>query len=55
VEERSLELQDRKRAPADAILDAGAGGLRGLQREDLERLLSSGQRYEEVPTHCASA
>ena len=40
VEERILELQDRKRALADAILDAGAGGLRGLQREDLERLLS---------------
>jgi superfamily II DNA or RNA helicase len=40
VEERILELQSRKRALADAILDAGAGGLRGLQREDLEQLLS---------------
>jgi superfamily II DNA or RNA helicase len=40
VEERILELQSRKRALADAILDAGAGGLQGLQREDLEQLLS---------------
>jgi SNF2 family DNA or RNA helicase len=40
VEERILELQSRKRALADAILQAGAGGLRGLQREDLEQLLS---------------
>jgi SNF2 family DNA or RNA helicase len=40
VEERILELQSRKRALADAILDAGTGGLRGLQREDLEQLLS---------------
>ncbi len=40
VEERILELQSRKRALADAILEAGTGGLRGLQREDLEQLLS---------------
>jgi SNF2 family DNA or RNA helicase len=40
VEERILELQSHKRALADAILDAGTGGLRGLQREDLEQLLS---------------
>ena len=40
VEERILELQSHKRALADAILDAGAGGLRGLEREDLEALLS---------------
>jgi SNF2 family DNA or RNA helicase len=40
VEERILELQSQKRALADAILDAGAGGLRGLQREDVEQLLS---------------
>jgi superfamily II DNA or RNA helicase len=40
VEERILELQAQKRALADAILDAGTGGLRGLQREDLEVLLS---------------
>jgi SNF2 family DNA or RNA helicase len=40
VEERILELQSRKRALADAILQAGTGGLRGLQREDLEQLLS---------------
>jgi SNF2 family DNA or RNA helicase len=40
VEERILELQSRKRALADAILDAGTGGLRSLQREDLEQLLS---------------
>ena len=40
VEERILELQAHKRALADAILDAGTGGLRGLQREDLEALLA---------------
>jgi SNF2 family DNA or RNA helicase len=40
VEERILELQAHKRALADAILDAGTGGLRGLQREDLEQLLA---------------
>jgi SNF2 family DNA or RNA helicase len=40
VEERILELQSHKRALADAILDAGTGGLRGLQPEDLEMLLS---------------
>ncbi len=42
VEERILELQAHKRALADAIMNAGAGagGLRGLQREDLERLLT---------------
>ena len=40
VEERILELQSHKRALADAILDAGTGGLRGLQRDDLEALLS---------------
>jgi superfamily II DNA or RNA helicase len=40
VEERILELQAHKRALADEILDAGAGGLKGLQREDVEQLLS---------------
>jgi superfamily II DNA or RNA helicase len=40
VEERILELQARKRQLADAILAAGTGGLRGLQREDLEQLLA---------------
>ena len=40
VEERILELQARKRALADAIMAAGEGGLRGLQREDLEHLLT---------------
>lgn len=40
VEERILELQAHKRALADAIMSAGAGGLRGLQREDLEQLLT---------------
>jgi superfamily II DNA or RNA helicase len=40
VEERILELQSQKRALADAILDAGVGGLKGLQREDVECLLS---------------
>jgi superfamily II DNA or RNA helicase len=40
IESKILELQDRKRALADAILGAGVGGLRGLQQEDLELLLS---------------
>jgi SNF2 family DNA or RNA helicase len=40
VEERILELQSHKRELADAILSAGAGGLRSLQREDLELLLA---------------
>ena len=40
VEERILELQAQKRALADAILDAGTGGLRGLERDDLEALLA---------------
>ncbi len=40
VEERILELQSHKRALADSILQAESGGLRGLQREDLEALLS---------------
>ncbi len=40
VEERILELQAHKRALADAIMSAGEGGLSGLKREDLERLLS---------------
>jgi len=40
VEERVLELQQRKRKLADAILSASAGPLADLRREDLERLLS---------------
>lgn len=40
VEERILELQAQKRALADEILSEGSGGLRGLQREDVEQLLS---------------
>ncbi len=40
VEERILELQAEKRALADAILQADAGTLRDLTREDLELLLS---------------
>jgi superfamily II DNA or RNA helicase len=40
VEERILELQAQKRTLADAILNAGSGGLRGLERADLEALLS---------------
>jgi SNF2 family DNA or RNA helicase len=40
VEERILELQARKRDLADAILEAGTGGLRGLELADLEALLS---------------
>jgi SNF2 family DNA or RNA helicase len=40
IESRILELQDRKRAVADAVLGESAGGLRSLGREDLELLLS---------------
>ncbi len=40
VEERVLELQQRKRALADAILSANGGLMRDLRREDLELLLS---------------
>ena len=40
VEERILQLQSHKRALADAILQPGSRGLRGLQREDLELLQS---------------
>jgi superfamily II DNA or RNA helicase len=40
VEERVLELQQRKRALADAILNADNSIVSGLQREDLELLLS---------------
>jgi superfamily II DNA or RNA helicase len=40
VEERVLELQQQKRALADAILAADGGLIRDLRREDLERLLS---------------
>jgi len=40
VEERVLELQQRKRALADAILTADSSLIRHLRREDLELLLS---------------
>ena len=40
VEEKVLELQDTKRELADAILEADAGMLKKLSREDLELLLS---------------
>jgi SNF2 family DNA or RNA helicase len=40
VEEKVLELQESKRALADAVLSADAVGLRHLEREDLELLLS---------------
>jgi superfamily II DNA or RNA helicase len=40
VEEKVLALQQSKRALADAVLSADAVGLRHLQREDLELLLS---------------
>jgi len=40
VEERVLELQQRKRRLADAILMADNALLRDLTREDLELLLS---------------
>ena len=40
VEERVLELQQKKRALADAILRADSSLIRDLRREDLELLLS---------------
>ena len=40
IESKILELQQSKRALADAVLGGGAGGLKGLDREDLEMLLS---------------
>jgi len=40
VEERILELQEQKRSLADAIMSAGEGGIRGLKRQDIDRLLS---------------
>jgi superfamily II DNA or RNA helicase len=40
IEERVLELQDSKRALAEAIIGADGGLMRNLGREDLERLLS---------------
>ncbi len=40
VEERILELQDKKRALVDAVLGDGAFTLRDLSREDLEWVLS---------------
>ncbi len=40
VEEKIVELQEQKRALADAIITADGGMLRALKREDLERLLS---------------
>ena len=40
VEEKVLELQQRKRALADAILTADSGLIRDLRREELELLLS---------------
>ena len=40
VESRVVELQQRKRRLADAILTASAAPLADLKREDLELLLS---------------
>jgi len=40
IEEKVLELQEKKRALAEAILGGTEGTLRDLTREDLERLLS---------------
>ncbi len=40
VEEKVLDLQNTKRALADAIVRADSGGIRDLRREDLELLLS---------------
>jgi SNF2 family DNA or RNA helicase len=40
VEEKVVELQERKRELADAIIRAEGGLLRDLTRDDLERLLA---------------
>jgi SNF2 family DNA or RNA helicase len=40
VEERILELQERKRNLADSIIQADRSLLQNLRREDLELLLS---------------
>jgi SNF2 family DNA or RNA helicase len=40
IEEKVLELQERKRELAEAILGEAEGTLRDLTREDLEKLLS---------------
>ena len=40
VEAKVLELQQSKRALADAILRADGGGIRGITREDVEMLLT---------------
>jgi len=42
VEERILELQEKKRALADAVIRADGSLLRSLSREDLELLLGRG-------------
>jgi len=40
IEEKILELQERKRRLADAIVSGASAGVRDLTREDLERLLA---------------
>ena len=40
IEARVRELQERKRALADALFDEGRGGLAGLTRDDLETLFA---------------
>ncbi len=40
IESKILELQQRKRALADAILTSGGSGLKGLEMADIDRLLS---------------
>jgi SNF2 family DNA or RNA helicase len=40
IEEKVMQLQERKRAIADAVIRADAGLVRGLTREELEHLLS---------------
>lgn len=39
VEEKVAELQQKKRALADAVLAESAGGIKGLTRADFEVLL----------------
>ncbi len=40
VEERVVELQNKKRALAEALFEGKGGALRDLTREDLEGLLA---------------
>src|SRR5262249_30230341 len=52
VEEKIAELQQSKRALADAILRADVGLLQSLQKEDIELLLSRSARPRPTASSC---